>query len=164
MKNRNLKSTATQSTYRDGKGNEYLMMTGEPILGDLCYDLVKKETFIVTEDNLEYAKYHGYILIDRAGLKTTEDYIKELTEYAHADWERKGYLEKHKPVYTYTRGKKFDKVLETSGMSTRVHCFIDRFNGDLYKAAGYNARANHVRGNINDDKKPFLCGQFYIRM
>lgn len=96
--------------------------------------------------------------------KTTEDYIKELTEYSDKDWDRKGYREAHRPVYTYTRGKKFDKVLATSGMSTRVHCFIDRSNGDLYKPASYSARAQHVRGNINDDKKPFLCGEFYLRM
>ena len=96
--------------------------------------------------------------------KTTQDYINELTAYSDADWQRKGYNMDRKPVYTFTEGKRFDKVIVETWGSKSVHCFIDRSNGDLYKAASWNARAKHVRGNINNEKKPFLCGEFYLRM
>jgi len=94
-------------------------------------------------------------------MKTTQDYIKELTDYSNADWSRMGYNMSRKPVYTVNEGQKFDKVIVETWGSKSVHCFIDRSNGDLYKAAGWNARAKGIRGNINDEKKPFLCGEFY---
>jgi len=96
-------------------------------------------------------------------LETTQNYIKELTEYSDADWSRKGYNMNNKPEYMVTEGKKFDKVIVETYGSKSVHCFIDRANGDLYKPASWNARAKHVRGNVNDAKKPFLCGDFYMR-
>lgn len=96
-------------------------------------------------------------------LKTTQDYIKELTEVSDANWQRQGYDMSKKPKYMVTEGKKFDKVIVETWGSKSVHCFIDRSNGDLLKAASWNARAKGVRGNINDAKKPFLCGDFYRR-
>ena len=96
-------------------------------------------------------------------MKHTTDYIKELTEVSDADWSRKGYNMERKPVYSFTQGKKFDKVIVETYGSGSVHCFIDRINGDLYKASSWNAKAKGVRGNINNVKKPFLCGEFYRR-
>lgn len=98
---------------------------------------------------------------EKIEMKTTEDYIKELTAYSDADWQHKGYNMEKKPVYTVMHGQKFDKVIVETFGSKSVHCFIDRSNGDLYKPASWNARAKGVRGNINNAKKPFLCGEFY---
>ena len=96
-------------------------------------------------------------------MKTTVDYIKELTAVSDADWKRKSYNMEQRPKYTVAKGKKFDKVIVETWGSKSVHCFINRANGDLLKASSWNARAKGVRGNINNEKKPFLCGDFYIR-
>jgi len=35
-------------------------------------------------------------------------------------------------------------------VSGSVHCFLDRGNGDVLKAAGWKAPAKHARGNLGD--------------
>lgn len=35
-----------------------------------------------------------------------------------------------------------------NGENRSVHCFIDKSNGDILKAAGWSAPAEHARGNI----------------
>lgn len=48
-------------------------------------------------------------------------------------------------TYSYSMGKKFAKVVSERS----VFCFVDLANGDILKAAGYNAPAkNGSRGNI----------------
>ena len=48
-----------------------------------------------------------------------------------------------------------------------VHCFIDRSNGDILKAAGWKAPAKHARGNIFADDYGMSCmdpyGPRYLR-
>ena len=93
-------------------------------------------------------------------MKTVEDYLKELKQASDLNWNSLGYNMANAPVYSFTQGKKFTKVLVTTFGSTSVHCFIDS-EGNLYKAASYNVPAKGIRGNINNDKKPYLCSDFY---
>lgn len=96
-------------------------------------------------------------------MKTPEDYLVELQAVSDKDWERLGFDMNNKRTFSLTKGKKFVKVVVNSYGSISVHCFIDPNNGDLYKAASWKIRAKGVRGNINNDRKPYLCGEFYIR-
>jgi HKD family nuclease len=47
-------------------------------------------------------------------------------------------------------GRKYLKVVMTdgNGTSASVHAFVDKSNGDLYKAASWNAPAKGVRFNL----------------
>ena len=48
-------------------------------------------------------------------------------------------------------GRKYIKVISRSGDNRRVHSFIDKKTGDLYKAASWNAPAKGARYNILTD-------------
>ena len=48
---------------------------------------------------------------------------------------------------SYTEGKRYFKLIRRDS----VHCFVDKTNGDVLKAAGWNKPAKHARGNIFDD-------------
>ena len=50
-----------------------------------------------------------------------------------------------------TMGPKYLKVIRCSGKSKSVAAFINRENGDIMKAASWNAPAKHARGNIFDE-------------
>ena len=50
--------------------------------------------------------------------------------------------------FTFNTGKRYMKVV----CGGSVHCFVDRQNGDVLKAASWNAPAKHARGNIFDEK------------
>lgn len=51
---------------------------------------------------------------------------------------------------SFTRGKKYIKVLVCTGSGNSVHAFIDSDN-NVYKAAGCNAPAKGIRYNLNTD-------------
>jgi hypothetical protein len=57
------------------------------------------------------------------------------------------------PKVEITFGKKYAKVIKVDN-SRCVHCFIDLSNGDILKAATFNAPAKQARGNIFDNN----CG------
>jgi len=65
--------------------------------------------------------------------------------------------------FRMTQGKRYIKVIRGGS----VHCFIDRINGDVLKAASWNAPAKHARGNIWDDDNGLNCmseyGAAYLR-
>jgi hypothetical protein len=50
-------------------------------------------------------------------------------------------------TFSYTVGKRYVKVIRDHS----VHCFVDKTNGDVLKAASWSAPAKHARGNIYDD-------------
>lgn len=52
--------------------------------------------------------------------------------------------------YEITQGKKYFKIVQVSNQRS-VHAFVDRSNGDIYKAATWNAPAKGVRFNILKD-------------
>ena len=53
-------------------------------------------------------------------------------------------------VLTAEPGRKYIKIVVTTGGSRSVYCFLD-MKGNIYKAAGWKAPAKHVRGSVFDD-------------
>ena len=52
------------------------------------------------------------------------------------------------------KGRKYYKVCmlwKGTQEDVSVHCFVDRSNGDVYKAAGWKKPAKHVRFRMSDD-------------
>jgi hypothetical protein len=94
-------------------------------------------------------------------MTTISEYVDEIQAAKKAEWKRLGYTFAPAPTYSFTTGKRFFKITEKSNGSNSVHCFVEIETGDIYKAAGFSAPAKGIRGNINDDKKPLLCGDFY---
>ena len=55
------------------------------------------------------------------------------------------------PVYKFyiEEGRKYHKIImETDDGARSVHAFVDKKNGDVYKAASFKAPAKHVRFNL----------------
>ena len=96
-------------------------------------------------------------------MATINDYIKEISEAQTKEWEALGYNMTKVPTFTVEEGKRFYKVVRESFGSKSVHCFVDKSNGDIYKASSWNAPAKNARGNINSEKKPLLGYDFYQR-
>ena len=90
-----------------------------------------------------------------------EKYRKEIEAAKAAEWKRMGYTHSPAPTYEMKEGKKFVKIIEVGqGGFRHVHCFVD-FEGNIYKPASFNKPAKGIRGNINNEKKPLLCGEYY---
>lgn len=103
--------------------------------------------------------------------KALEDYINKLKlesdekfkKHYPATWDRGG-----QDFFTYKEGGKFYKIVVGSGeavlktKSGSVFAFVDKNNGDIYKAASWNAPAKGVRGNIFEKDLP-LTGQSLYR-
>lgn len=52
-------------------------------------------------------------------------------------------------TFGYDAGRKYNRVWLNNGTQTMVVCFVQRDNGDVWKAAGWKAPAlNFTRGNI----------------
>lgn len=69
-----------------------------------------------------------------------------------------------KREYTFTEAKKYFKVWCTSWGSKSIYAFVDR-DGNIFKPAGLNAPAKHVRGTVDDPLA--CCGEYsvnYLRM
>ena len=58
-----------------------------------------------------------------------------------------------KDILTTTEGRRYIKVIRrnSDGSGGSVHCFIDKINGDVLKAASWKVPAKHTRGNIFDE-------------
>jgi len=65
--------------------------------------------------------------------------------------------------FRMTSGKRYIKVIRGGS----AHCFVDRTNGDVLKAASWSAPAKHARGNIWKDDNGLGCigeyGASYLR-
>lgn len=93
-------------------------------------------------------------------MKTIEDYVAEIKAASDADWKRKNYRMDKAPKFNIIRGSKYFKITITTYGQTSAHCFVDA-EGNIYKAAGWKVPAKGIRGNINDEKKPLLGGDYY---
>lgn len=86
-------------------------------------------------------------------LQKIKDYCEALT---------KQHKEKYPSLndyWTFSEGKKYIKVIQMmSGKYASVYCFID-YEGNLYKASGWNAPAKGIRGHI--DNPIMSLGGFY---
>lgn len=60
-------------------------------------------------------------------------------------------------------GKKFAKINIISWKQKSVHCFVEIATGNIYKAATFRAPAKGVRGNIMNEKRPYLSQDYYLR-
>ncbi len=67
--------------------------------------------------------------------------------------------------FMFTEGKKYWKICMTrDGVKpSSSYGFVDRSNGDLYKAASFAAPAKHVRGNINDESGLNACNEYSVQ-
>jgi hypothetical protein len=54
--------------------------------------------------------------------------------------------------YTFTVGKKYAKIIMQCRGVKSAHAFVDLSNGDVYKAASWQAPAKGIRYNLMDDK------------
>ncbi len=55
------------------------------------------------------------------------------------------------PPMSWSRGKRYAKIIEDIGSQRSVHSFVDLNSGAILKPAGWNAPAKHARGNVWDD-------------
>ena len=55
------------------------------------------------------------------------------------------------PVLRHNNGRRYFRIELVDEAQTFAHCFVDRTNGDVLKAAGWKGPAKHARGNIFDD-------------
>ena len=62
--------------------------------------------------------------------------------------------------YTYTKGKKYAKIIHISHGQRSAHAFVDLNTGDVYKSASWLSPAKGVRYNLMDDKS---CEEMYKR-
>ena len=86
-------------------------------------------------------------------------YLKRIQEENNKIYQQR-YPNLNLPVYTYTKGSKFIKVIQVTNQQI-VYSFIDKNTGDLYKAATWRVPADGVRGNIYQDKYPILFEDLY---
>ena len=70
--------------------------------------------------------------------------------------------------FSLTTGRKYHKIIEKNG---GVHCFVNKKTGEVYKPAGYNKPAKHVRydmriineRNVMLSKADWAGGYLYLR-
>jgi hypothetical protein len=91
-------------------------------------------------------------------MKTIDEFVAELNAKfpKEKDWDE---------VYIYTTGKRFFKICRSrDGVKPSYsYAFVDKGNGDIYKAASWAAPALHVRGNINDESGLDACEKYSVR-
>ena len=78
-----------------------------------------------------------------------EAFCTELQRRHAADY-AENYPNLTAPVFMTETGRRYVRVVrvETSGCGRSAHCFVDRTNGNVLKAAGWKAPAKHARGNV----------------
>jgi hypothetical protein len=72
------------------------------------------------------------------------------------------------PTIEVVVGSKYFKIVSVSSDSRSVHSFVDKANGDIFKAASWLIPAKHVRGSIFDadyswGKGVTMYGGSYLR-
>lgn len=83
---------------------------------------------------------------DRA-LQNFVDYCQMLVDEANAKMSTGSY--QHRATISTEPGRRYVRLVRTNESGGRsVHCFVDKTNGNVLKAAGWKAPAKHARGNI----------------
>jgi hypothetical protein len=96
-------------------------------------------------------------------MEAIQAYVKEIEIAQAKEWERNNYNMSKVPIFGIEVGKRFARITITSWGQKAVHCFVEMATGDIYKAAGWNAPAKGVRGNVHNEKKPLLGYDYYNR-
>lgn len=73
-----------------------------------------------------------------------------------------------KPNFRFDDGLRYIRVVRfEGGITSSVHCFIDKTNGDVLKAESWKRPARHARGNIFNPDNGLVCmgpyGASYLR-
>jgi len=74
--------------------------------------------------------------------ESIEKYVEQVKNVIREDHDAKQYF--HGFEVTVEYGRKYAKVI----VDRAAHSFVDMETGDIYKPAGWNGRAKHVRGSI----------------
>ena len=81
----------------------------------------------------------------------------------YSDYMDKNFPENIRDEFSYKKGRRYMKVIRGGS----VHCFVDRKNGNVLKAASWNAPAKHARGNIFESDNGLGCmrefGTVYLK-
>jgi hypothetical protein len=51
------------------------------------------------------------------------------------------------PIFSFERGSKYIRVVETRPSQRSVYCFLD-YQGNIYKSESWKKPAKHIRGSI----------------
>ena len=100
-------------------------------------------------------------------MTTTNEQVinyKNLVSLKYDDYmKRNNFTEINACDFEISEGKKYFKIIEKRriGTSSSVHSFVNKQNGDIFKAATANAPAKHSRGNIfnNNGADALSCYQ-----
>lgn len=90
-----------------------------------------------------------------------KSYMSELEDY-HKKYYAKNLSNVPPPKFEQKRGGKFVKIIRVDQASKSAFCFVD-YDGNIYKAAGWNAPAKGIRGTLGDKNKPLDGRDFYRR-
>lgn len=99
-------------------------------------------------------------------LAALQDYIEELQATSDKECQERypSLWEAHKTYkFSFTEGGKYFKVTHSFGEQTSVFCFVDKSNGDIYKAETWSRPAKHIRGSIFNENPPVTLGSLYLR-
>ena len=110
------------------------------------------------------------MLMDDAQLSVTELVEKwccQLIQALQFDYDSQ-YPSNGNYHFSLTTGRKYHKIIEKNG---GVHCFVNKKTGEVYKPAGYNKPAKHVRydmriineRNVMLSKADWAGGYLYLR-
>ncbi len=80
-----------------------------------------------------------------------EPELQKLSDFIKKDYQKNEFAKGRNFNIVWEYGNKFIKVITSVGQRS-VWGFIDRNNGDIYKAATWSRPAKHVRGNLFDKK------------
>lgn len=91
-------------------------------------------------------------------MKTIDEFVKELNEKFPK-------VNDYDEIFVFTNGKRFYKICRSRNGVTpnSAYAFIDKNNGDLYRASSWSAPANYVRGNINDESGLVACEKYGVK-
>lgn len=93
----------------------------------------------------------------RLALTGDPKFLERLDEFVVAlqakitDHRKKNFPNLPIPIISVENGVKNVRIVRDDGSQRSVHCFIQKDNGDILKAAGWKAPAKHARGNIYVD-------------
>ena len=124
-------------------------------------DVLNYTEFLTQILEQHYRQYHKNMLTGNS-LR----YEGELSQYAKDQLASMEDGTANLMKFRIQKGKKFLKVIQQEFDTFQdrneyrdgsVHAFIDKNTGDVYKPAGWNGRAKHVRYNLPDPKSRELC-------
>lgn len=99
-------------------------------------------------------------------LAALQDYIEKIQEASDERFRthHPNLWDAHKAdKFFFTEGSKYFKIVHSFSKQTGVFCFVDKTNGDIYKAETWSRPAKIVRGSLFNKELPLTLGSLYIR-